>query len=198
MSGPPVVASKNKLDYFRDNVQTDDDKEDFDASQYYYNRENARHAGSPGQQGAVGPDGQGISSMMMGMQGAPGGDPSMGGVGGGMPPGDPSGVPFSASFTPNTIGGPAGAFGMQGGGMAPPGGLSRATSATSDRPPVTMGLPQEQPGVGVTGVSAPPPSVGGEYQPQQQPSYSNTPSGDLLAMLSKGSHAHAPGQDEVG
>ncbi|OQR81486.1 hypothetical protein THRCLA_11691, partial [Thraustotheca clavata] len=40
--------SKDKLAYFKDNIQTAEDQEDFDASQYYYNRQDGFFKQSPG------------------------------------------------------------------------------------------------------------------------------------------------------
>jgi hypothetical protein len=115
----------NMLAYFKDNVQTEEDHEEFDASQYYYNRNNeVAGAGGPqqnflagganaGGMGGIGMDG---SQHQHGFVGFGAGQGDIGQAGPGVEFGQQSHFagpqPGMQGFAPNGLGGP---------GRTPPG-----------------------------------------------------------------------------
>ncbi|CAK4086517.1 unnamed protein product [Aphanomyces euteiches] len=129
--------SKDKLAYFKDNIQTAEDQEDFDASQYYYNRQDGFFkSGQPGLSGADGASQGGGLSMPPGSFGSFGGSSGQTGMNS-----------FLAATTTGlgmgSIG--MGSMGMSGGmGM----GLGMSSNTTSQRsspaPSSNGGLPPHE------------------------------------------------------
>ncbi|OQR83885.1 hypothetical protein ACHHYP_14138 [Achlya hypogyna] len=120
--------SKDKLAYFKDNIQTAEDQEDFDASQYYYNRQDGFFKQSPGMAGD-----QAQGGLPMGMQ--PGAYPGYGGAGG-----QPPMASFLAATSSGIGMGSMGMAGMGMGGMAGMGMGSAVRSVPPSTPTASSGL----------------------------------------------------------
>ncbi|KDO30109.1 hypothetical protein SPRG_05301 [Saprolegnia parasitica CBS 223.65] len=130
--------SKDKLAYFKDNIQTAEDQEEFDASQYYYNRQDGFFKQSPGMGGTPRERKRCKLSCCRAI-----GDPSQAGLQMGMQPGVYPGYssgaaqPQMASFLAATSTGIGmGSMGMAGMGMGGMAGMGMG-SAVRSVPPTT-------------------------------------------------------------